>query len=77
MFQFWSDWKRKEDNKHDGMNPHGRSMMRSSSISSDNFSPSNWEIDWNRPKQTLSFKDDYVSFPSLDPVPDNELPCSN
>ncbi|KAI8329597.1 hypothetical protein EDC96DRAFT_529256 [Choanephora cucurbitarum] len=73
MLQFWSDWKRKE-NKHDGMNPNGRSMMRSNS--SDHSSPSNWDMDWNRPKQTLSFKDDYVSFPSLDP-PDHELPCSS
>ncbi|KAI8071177.1 uncharacterized protein B0P05DRAFT_549916 [Gilbertella persicaria] len=68
MFQFWSDWKRKGNNHKEEV--HDRRMMRSCSMSSDNFSI-DWHNDWNQ-KRTLSFKDDYVSFPSLDP-PNNEV----
>ncbi|KAI9257885.1 hypothetical protein BY458DRAFT_479370 [Sporodiniella umbellata] len=65
MFQFWSEWRRKgamnspshKDENHDP-------MVRTCSNHS---TPSNWSIDWSEPKRTLSFKEDYVSFPSVEP----------
>lgn len=73
MFQFWNEWKRKGDNKLEQTE-----AIRTCSMTSDNSSPSDWSIDWNQSKRTLSFKEDYVSFPSLEPPPsNNEVPCTN
>ncbi|KAI8973397.1 hypothetical protein BDF20DRAFT_649350 [Mycotypha africana] len=36
-----------------------------------------WLIDWNQSKRPLSFKEDYVSFPSLEAPTNNEVSCSN
>ena len=43
-------------------------MVRTCSVTSNHSTPSNWSIDWTESKKTLSFKDDYVSFPSLEPT---------
>jgi hypothetical protein len=65
MFQFWTEWKRKDSKTE---NEGDVTMVRTCSITSDtSSSASNWSIDWNDKKRTLSFKDDYVSFPSLEP----------
>lgn len=63
MFQFW---KRKKD---------GDDKLSVDKEESTQQEPS---IDWST-KKPLSFKDDYVSFPSLDPIPttNTELSCSN
>ncbi|KAI7901520.1 uncharacterized protein BX663DRAFT_514702 [Cokeromyces recurvatus] len=44
-------------------------MCRSSSMDSDNksFASISSIMDWNQPKDSFTFKDDYVSFPSLEP----------
>lgn len=67
MFQFLNEWKRKANsNKHDQEDAHN-AMIRTCSNTSDNSSsPSNCSMDWNQ-KRALSFKEDYVSFPSLEP----------
>ncbi|EIE80438.1 hypothetical protein G6F46_000195 [Rhizopus delemar] len=64
MFQFWSEWRRRGnmdsmENKDNEEEDNSSQMVRT---------PSEWSIDWsNEPKRTLSFKEDYVSFPSLEP----------
>ncbi|KAI8878042.1 hypothetical protein K501DRAFT_196857 [Backusella circina FSU 941] len=66
MFQFWTEWKRKDSKTE---NEGDVAIVRTCSITSDtSSSASNWSIDWNDPKRTLSFKEDYVSFPSLEPI---------
>ncbi|KAI8985843.1 hypothetical protein BDB01DRAFT_786517 [Pilobolus umbonatus] len=75
MLQFWNDWKRKGNNKMD--EELNTEMARTYSMISDNSTPSNWSIDWNETKRTLSFKEDYVSFPSLETMATADSQCSN
>lgn len=81
MFQFWNDLTRKSD-KHQSkcnqdMETESNTMVRTCSMASDSSSsPSNWSIDWSQSNRTLSFKEDYVSFPSLEPAPaNNQVSC--
>ncbi|KAI9269364.1 hypothetical protein BY458DRAFT_510754 [Sporodiniella umbellata] len=62
MFKFWSDWKRKGTME---TKDETNSLARTCSSTS---TPSDWSIDWSEPKRALSFKEDYVSFPSLEPT---------
>ncbi|KAI7862564.1 hypothetical protein BDF14DRAFT_1853966 [Spinellus fusiger] len=79
MFQFLVDWKRKHHTLHRNASanhsiyPQSK-MIRNPSISSTTSSPSNCSIDWHSDKRTWSFKEDYVSFPSLEP---ESVPCSS
>ncbi|KAG2198004.1 hypothetical protein INT47_004971 [Mucor saturninus] len=69
MFQFLNEWKRKANNNvHDEQDVHSdNAMTRTCSNTSDSSSsPSDCSMDWNQ-KRALSFKEDYVSFPSLEP----------
>lgn len=69
MFQFLNEWKRKSNsNKHDEQDTQcDNSMTRTcSNTSNSSSSPSDCSMDWNQ-KRSLSFKEDYVSFPSLEP----------
>ncbi|ORE07807.1 hypothetical protein BCV72DRAFT_289890 [Rhizopus microsporus var. microsporus] len=68
MFQFWSEWRRKGSSSIKNNNGHNHQMVRTCSVASNHSTPSNWSIDWTESKKTLSFKDDYVSFPSLEPT---------
>ncbi|KAI9476060.1 MAG: hypothetical protein EXX96DRAFT_575625 [Benjaminiella poitrasii] len=55
-------------------------LIRTTSMDSDSksfASISNWSIDWNQPKNTFTFKEDYVSFPSLEPVASSKVTCSS
>lgn len=65
MFQFWSDWKRKGSMNSMESKDEDNSLVRTCSNTS---TPSDWSIDWSETKRTLSFKEDYVSFPSLEPT---------
>lgn len=82
MFQFWNEWKRKEEDDESTRKSIKKeqqpNIIRSYSMASDNSTVTNWSIDWNQ-KRALSFKEDYVSFPSLEPPTstNNEVPCSN
>lgn len=80
MFQLWNEWKRKGDsNKIDDQQLNSAAdngMSRTCSMTSDSSSsPPNWRLDWNH-QRSLSFKEDYVSFPSLEPST-SEVTCSN
>ena len=75
MFQLWSDWKRKSDNNKEQNSVTDNITRTCSMTSTSSTSPSNWSLDWNQ-KKALSFKEDYVSFPSLEPSA-SELTCSN
>lgn len=71
MFQFLNEWKRKSNNnQHDGQDldcGDNHAMTRTCSNTSDSSSsPSDCSINWTQ-KRALSFKEDYVSFPSLEP----------
>ncbi|KAI9262449.1 hypothetical protein EDC94DRAFT_608130 [Helicostylum pulchrum] len=74
MFQFFNDWKRKgnKDEQDNRDNPMVRTCSMNSTSSA---SPSDCSMNWNH-KRALSFKEDYVSFPSLEPSA-SEVTCSN
>jgi hypothetical protein len=65
MLQFWNEWRRKGTMA--SMNQKDEDNNRMVRTCSNNSTPSNWSIDWSEPKRTLSFKEDYVSFPSVEP----------
>ncbi|KAL0083100.1 hypothetical protein F4703DRAFT_1943408 [Phycomyces blakesleeanus] len=74
MFQFLVDWKRKSHGTHRTVSESSTDfpqtdITRMPSINSTVSSPSSYSIDWQSDKRTWSFKDDYVSFPSLEPEP--------
>ncbi|KAI8341357.1 hypothetical protein BC941DRAFT_416615 [Chlamydoabsidia padenii] len=67
LLQFLSDWKidRQPNNKRRPCQP---STRRSSSMTSIESFQHCDNIDWHNRKQTWSFEQDYVSFPSLEPI---------
>lgn len=74
MFQFFNDWKRK-GNKDEQDNRDSPMVRTCSMNSTSSASPSDCSMNWNH-KRALSFKEDYVSFPSLEPSA-SEVTCSN
>ncbi|KAG0170984.1 hypothetical protein DFQ28_000745 [Apophysomyces sp. BC1034] len=71
MFQFLVDLTRKTkiETRHEESSSSPPLIRRSSSFTSFD---STCSIDWHREKRTWSFKDDYVSFPSLDNVDEDD-----
>lgn len=79
MFQFWNEWKRTSSNisKKEEEENNNQDIMRTCSMTSDNSNC--WDssnMDWRKQKRSLSFKEDYVSFPALEPSA-SEVTCSN
>jgi hypothetical protein len=82
MFQFWNkrttpNNKKEDEEQNSDCCDENNAMIRTCSMTSDNSSMFNsncWNIDWK--KRNLSFKEDYVSFPALEPSA-SEVTCSN